>query len=410
MAVRLAVDELQGPTGITSDGEGREVIECLAELPDLWDVNVAGHLRNDSRSSRFSDEGFQEPYVAFVKSLTSKPVVSVGRFTSPDTMVSQIKRGIQDFIGAARPSIADPFLPKKIAEGREMKFASASDAIFVARQTTRVCRYAARKIQRWGRMAPRLASGADRASRLRCIDPRRRRRAIGPGSEPGPWTPRLPGDLGGNDTRAGGRVVREASLPGLGKWIRVRDYRLQMLSKLGNVEIFRESPLSAEDIREFGARHVVLATGSQWRRDGIGSFVESAPKIAGPGNILTPDDIFAGRPVEGPVLVYDDEHYAMGGALAERLLNAGHEVTLVTPAAMISAWTVMTDEQYLVQKRLLELGAKTYFNLSLIGIADHLVALACVYTGREQQIEFGTLVMVTGRLPRQEVYEELIFK
>ena len=46
--------------------------------------------------------------------MTSKPVVSVGRFTSPDSMVSQINRGIVDMIGAARPSIADPFLPKKI--------------------------------------------------------------------------------------------------------------------------------------------------------------------------------------------------------------------------------------------------------------------------------------------------------
>jgi dimethylamine/trimethylamine dehydrogenase len=33
-------------------------------------------------------------------------------------MVRQIKSGILDFIGAARPSIADPFLPKKIEEGR----------------------------------------------------------------------------------------------------------------------------------------------------------------------------------------------------------------------------------------------------------------------------------------------------
>ena len=33
-------------------------------------------------------------------------------------MVSQIKRGVLDMIGAARPSIADPFLPKKIEEGR----------------------------------------------------------------------------------------------------------------------------------------------------------------------------------------------------------------------------------------------------------------------------------------------------
>ena len=41
----------------------------------------------------------------------------LARFTSPDTMVSQIRRGIMDFIGAARPSIADPFLPNKIAAG-----------------------------------------------------------------------------------------------------------------------------------------------------------------------------------------------------------------------------------------------------------------------------------------------------
>ena len=118
VAVRLAVDELSGPSGITSEAEGRDVIAMLAELPDLWDVNVAGALGNDSKSARFSGEGYQEPHVAFVKQLTTKPVVSVGRFTSPDVMVSQIRRGIQDFIGAARPSIADPFLPAKIRDGR----------------------------------------------------------------------------------------------------------------------------------------------------------------------------------------------------------------------------------------------------------------------------------------------------
>ncbi|WP_373504101.1 NAD(P)-binding protein, partial [Aestuariivirga sp.] len=119
VAIRLSVDELHGPGGVTSEGEGREAVAMLADIPDLWDVNVSGSLGNDSKSSRFSAEGYQESYVAFVKQLTSKPVVSVGRFTSPDTMVSQIRRGIQDFIGAARPSIADPFLPKKIAQGRE---------------------------------------------------------------------------------------------------------------------------------------------------------------------------------------------------------------------------------------------------------------------------------------------------
>ncbi|MCB1435105.1 MAG: NADH:flavin oxidoreductase, partial [Alphaproteobacteria bacterium] len=106
VALRMAVDELHGPDGITYDGEAQEIVSLLAELPDLWDVNIAGALGNDSRSARFSSEGFQEPYVSFIKSLTSKPVVGVGRFTSPDTMLRQVREGILDFIGAARPSIA----------------------------------------------------------------------------------------------------------------------------------------------------------------------------------------------------------------------------------------------------------------------------------------------------------------
>ena len=118
VAVRFCVEEFLGAQGITSENEGKEIIEMLAELPDLWDVNISDWSM-DSATSRFESEGYQEPYMAFVKSITSKPVVGVGRFTSPDTMLSLIQRGVMDMIGAARPSIADPFLPKKIEEGRE---------------------------------------------------------------------------------------------------------------------------------------------------------------------------------------------------------------------------------------------------------------------------------------------------
>src|SRR5258705_614504 len=116
VAVRFCADELVGDTGLTCDGEAGDVIEMLAELPDLWDINIS-NWPNDSQTSRFAKEGFQEKYTSFVKSVTTKPVVGVGRFTSPDTMVSQIRRGVLDFIGAARPSIADPFLPRKIETG-----------------------------------------------------------------------------------------------------------------------------------------------------------------------------------------------------------------------------------------------------------------------------------------------------
>ncbi|MDP6876758.1 MAG: NADH:flavin oxidoreductase, partial [Alphaproteobacteria bacterium] len=112
IAVRFAVDELRGGDGITWEREGRGVLDMIGELPDLWDL-IVSEWEHDSQTSRFSEEGFQEPFIDFAKQHTSKPVVGVGRYTSPDHMVSLIKKGVLDMIGAARPSIADPFLPQK---------------------------------------------------------------------------------------------------------------------------------------------------------------------------------------------------------------------------------------------------------------------------------------------------------
>jgi dimethylamine/trimethylamine dehydrogenase len=97
VAIRLCVDEQQEPEAINAE-DGRAVVEMLAEVPDLWDVNVGGF--NDMPGSRFREQGWEEPGIAFVKQVTSKPVVGVGRFTSPDMMVSMIKRGVLDLIGA----------------------------------------------------------------------------------------------------------------------------------------------------------------------------------------------------------------------------------------------------------------------------------------------------------------------
>ena len=65
----------------------------LAELPDLWDINITDYSY-EMGASRFVKEGSLEPYVGWVKALTSKPVVSVGRFTTPDTMARQIVQGL----------------------------------------------------------------------------------------------------------------------------------------------------------------------------------------------------------------------------------------------------------------------------------------------------------------------------
>src|SRR5699024_9252693 len=132
----------------------------------------------------------------------------------------------------------------------------------------------------------------------------------------------------------GGRVASESQLPNLAAWGRVRDYREEMLGELPNVQVYRESPMSAEDIVEFGFQHVAIATGASWRADGVARWHTHPIPISSDAQVLTPNDLFAGeRPNGNRVVVYDDDHYYMGGVVAELLRQDGYETHIVTPAA-----------------------------------------------------------------------------
>ena len=407
VACRISVDELMGPEGLHR-AEAEDLIGLLGEIPDLWDLTLSG-WENDSQTSRFSPEAYQEPFVHTIKQFTSKPVVGVGRFTSPDTMVRMVRQGILDLVGAARPSIADPFLPKKLEEGRLDEIRECIGCnICVSGDFTASpsrCTQNPSMGEEWRRgwhpeyIRPKqsddsvLVVGSGPAGLEAAMMLSRRGHAV---------------SLAEAGETLGGRVTRERTLPGLAAWGRVVDYRQQQILTDSRIDLFRSSPLTADTLLEFGAARVVLATGSRWRVDGVGRRVLApVPQPAG-YRVLTPDDLMDGvLPATSSVIVYDDDHYYMAGVLAEMLALKGYQVSYVTPAAEASSWMHATMEQHRVQARLLELGVTIIPHRILRTITPDGIEATCAFTGQVHQIAGGSLVSVTARLPNTTLMQEM---
>ncbi|MFC6585103.1 hypothetical protein [Sulfitobacter aestuariivivens] len=202
----------------------------------------------------------------------------------------------------------------------------------------------------------------------------------------------------------GGRVHIESQLPGLTQWRRVADYREYQISQMANVAVYLNSPLSADQALEFGADHIVLATGSDWDTTGIGRSNRRAIDGHDAGSVLSVDAICAGQSPTGPVLIFDDDYYYMAGVLAEKLRADGHDVTYVTPTADVSHWTHNTMEQARIQTRLMEMGVEIVPLHNLTGIRSGHVELSCVYTDVVKKVDCASVIPVTMRNPKQDLF------
>ena len=408
IAVRIGIDPAE-VAGVTP-GDAIEFVRLADELVDLWDVNTSVIARPwlDMRPSRIGPEGYQIEWTGRVKQVTSKPVVVVERLTNPDRMAELVRSGLCDLIGGARPSISDPFLPRKVEEGRAAEIrecigcniclsrASVADHIACTQNAT-----AGEEFRRnWHPERFERAANADKGVLIVGAGPAGMECAVVLGKRGMRQVHLVDGA-----SDIGGVAALTARLPGLQHWQRLVDWRRGELARLGNVEVLTGLSLDAVAARHYGAELVVVATGAHWRGDGTSHVTHAPIPGAELPHVLTPERVLAELPDPGRVLVYDCEGYLLGAGLAELLAAAGSFVTFVTPHQVAAPYLDRTFEGSPVRHRLHDLGVGIRAESTL----DHIDSGACSLThyGTRTEVKSDLVVLVTARRSNDGLLREL---
>ena len=421
IGMRFSIDTLDDPygygdLGVRADGDGRAFIEAFDDMVDYWDIVIGNaNWGEDAGSSRFFDTNHEAKYTRIAKEVAKKPCINVGRFTDPDVMVEVITSGQCDIIGAARPSIADPFLPKKIEEGR---FEDIRECI-----GCNVC------VSRWEIGGPPIwctqnpTSGEEyrRGWHPENFDTAANveKPVLIVGAGPaGMEAAMVLGKRGfeavhlvDSQPTMGGHLTWMTTMPGLHRWRSVTEYRERQIQKLPNVQFIPSTTLSADDVCDYGAEIVIFATGSHWSGSGmntathdlIGGADSSLPYVATPDQV-----VLEGKDVGERVIVVDGDGYHMASTVAELLARQGKQVTYVTHFDLLGPYLRYTLEEQRMHERLVQLGVTIHSRVLLESFRPGVNTLSPIWWGPQVEVEADGLVLVIGRESDCSIYDELI--
>ena len=207
--------------------------------------------------------------------------------------------------------------------------------------------------------------------------------------------------LGGQFRLAGLQPRRQQIIDFL-DWYERQLTKLQVIVKLN-------APWDSSDIKAFGADEVIIATGSQ--PDGKG-FQRALPELdvlpgLDRGNVWSAEDVMSRTARLGKrVLVLDETANWKGAGTALHLAEAGHTVTIVTPAASLMREMARTNTDLQVRSRMRELGATILTDAAVREWHGDGATVFC-FGRSDERIGADSLVIAATNVSEREIADEL---
>jgi 2,4-dienoyl-CoA reductase-like NADH-dependent reductase (Old Yellow Enzyme family)/thioredoxin reductase len=206
------------------------------------------------------------------------------------------------------------------------------------------------------------------------------------------------GDLGGQ-FRLAGLAPRRGQITELIGWY------LRQFERLG-VEVRYFTPMDENDIVDFGADEVVLATGSM--PDGLARqrWLPNAEQLPGleNGNVYACEEVLRDQAELGKsVIVIDEGGNWRGTGTAWYLADRGHEVTIVTPDPMIGKELARTTSDFQIRAALTKLGARFVLESIITHWHGDRAEIRSLLDGSSSEIAASAIVTATTNSVFNEV-------
>lgn len=200
--------------------------------------------------------------------------------------------------------------------------------------------------------------------------------------------------------RLGGQFRLAGLQPRRGQISELIDWYERQLTQLG-VDLRFNTCMDEGDITAFGADKVVLATGSLPAETG---FQKALPHLTGlpgleKGNVCSVEDVMMQTVRPGPrVVVLDEGGNWRGCGTAWRLAEDGHEVTIVTPAAMIGKELERSATDWPLRRTLAQLGVRFVTDAAISEWTANGAIVQSLLTGQTEPLAADMLVLATTNI------------